>query len=72
MTLSEVISQIDSLPAEDRWRLAEHLAETLAPDSQDEQAFDAELARRAEEIRSGRAIGIPADEAIAELRRALA
>lgn len=60
------------LSAEDRAALAHFLIHSLddAPASGPgaESAWDAELARRGEEIRSGQATGRPAHEVLAEMR----
>lgn len=61
------------LPAADRARLAEVLltsldAETAAgPVAEVEAAWEAEVARRVAELRSGTVVGIPADEVFAEV-----
>jgi putative addiction module component (TIGR02574 family) len=51
--------------------LAHFLIHSLdeAVDADAEAAWDAELARRMEEIRSGNAVGEPADQVFAELRK---
>jgi putative addiction module component (TIGR02574 family) len=38
-------------------------------DADDAAGWEAELARRAEEIRSGQAQGVPAEQVLAELRK---
>ena len=55
---------IEALTAWDRL-INQHLHQT----AEDEDAWDAELARRAEEIRSGQAQGEPAEQVLAELRK---
>lgn len=61
--------QVVNLPPQERAELAYVLLSSLGPDDEDaEAAADAEASRRVEEICSGRARGIPADELIAELR----
>ena len=58
-----------TLPQEDRAELAHFLLCTLEPEDDDvEVAWAEEVARRVEEIRSGRALGRPLDEFMAELR----
>ena len=58
-----------ALPEADREELIQVLAESLeSPLTEaEEQAFDAELARRDEEIRSGKVVGISAEELCARL-----
>jgi putative addiction module component (TIGR02574 family) len=64
-------SQLTALSPGDRAELARYLLASLdgAADPGAEQAWEAELARRAAEVRAGRAEGRPADQAFAELRR---
>jgi putative addiction module component (TIGR02574 family) len=64
-------AQLEVLPREDREALAVFLMSSLESDEETESdpAFNAELARRVADIRSGRALGIPAEEVFAELRR---
>ena len=59
------------LPAEDRAELAYFLIHSLDDDIDPdaEAAWDAELRRRGDEIRNGAAIGQPADDVLAELRK---
>jgi putative addiction module component (TIGR02574 family) len=58
-----------SLP--ERAELAQFLLDSLddGSDPDAEQAWDAELAQREHEIRTGQAIGKPVDQVIAELRK---
>ena len=62
--------QLTALPTGDRAELARFLIESLDEQSDPKavQAWEAELVRRAEEVRSGRAQGRPAAEVLAELR----
>lgn len=61
-------TQLIALPPADRVELAHFLLSSLeAEDDGVETAWDAEASRRAEEIRSGRAIGRPVDDLLAEL-----
>ena len=61
--------QVVALPPRERAELAYILLASLGPDDEDaEAACDAEASRRVDEICSGRATGIPADELITELR----
>ena len=63
--------ELAGLSAQDRAALASFLIRSLdeAEDADAEAAWDAELARRAEDIKSGKAIGIPADQVFADLRK---
>ena len=58
------------IPIQDRAALAQFLIGTLdeEPEEDVEAAWDEELARRAEEIKNGTALGEPADQVIAKLR----
>ena len=71
MTTEELKSQLSRLPIEQRADLAYYLLDTLEPgiDAGVEAAWDAELARRGEEIRSGAVVGVPADSVFARLRK---
>jgi putative addiction module component (TIGR02574 family) len=64
-------SQLTVLPSGDRAELARFLLESLdeSADPKAKQAWDAELMRRADEVRAGQAQGRPAAEAFAELKR---
>jgi len=71
-TAEKLKSQIAALSSEDREELLEFLEESLyngTPIAGDEAAFDAELARRVGRIKSGQAIGIPAEQVFEELRK---
>lgn len=63
-------SELTQLPIDDRAELASFLIESLdeGADPDAEAAWDAELARRSEEIRSGKVVGVPAEKVFAELR----
>jgi putative addiction module component (TIGR02574 family) len=63
--------QLAHLSLRDRAELAHFLIQSLDPEMDDdaEAAWEAELARRAEEIDSGRAVGVPAEQVFAELRK---
>ena len=70
-TLGEKLkSELVQLPIEDRAELASFLIESLdqGVDPDAEAAWDTELARRAEEIRSGKVVGVPAEKVFADLR----
>ncbi|MDD5139372.1 MAG: addiction module protein [Verrucomicrobiales bacterium] len=62
-------TELVELPANDRARLAHFLIQSLPlPPAMSEHEFDAELERRAREIREGKAKGGPVEKVIAELR----
>lgn len=63
--------QLTTLSPADRAELASYLLESLDghTDAGAAQAWEAELIRRAEEVRSGQAQGRPAPEAFADLRK---
>jgi putative addiction module component (TIGR02574 family) len=64
-------SQVDGLSTEERAELAHYLLQSLDPevDADAESAWEAELTRRVAEIENRTAIGRPADEVLAELRK---
>ena len=72
--MTEVIerlkTELGALPSEERAELASFLLQTLGPEEDDgvDAAVEAEVARRVEEIHSGRAIGVPTDVVFAKLR----
>ena len=63
-------TKLDELPFKERAALAHHLIQSLdqGVDADAHQAWDAELARRARDIKSGRAKGEPAEKVFRELR----
>jgi putative addiction module component (TIGR02574 family) len=63
--------QLTALPCADRAELARFLLESLdqTTDPNAEQAWQTELMRRSEEIRSGQAQGRPVADAFADLRK---
>lgn len=68
--VAQIVSQLGSLSQQDRAALARAVLLSLEPEDPDaEDAWDKELVRRAERIRSGEAAGIPAEEVFAEWRR---
>lgn len=69
----ELVERARALPAEDRARLAEELLASLHEDgdSEVEAAWDEEIRRRIEEIESGNAKLIPAEEVFDEIRQML-
>jgi putative addiction module component (TIGR02574 family) len=69
-TAEKLKSQLSQLSTQERAELAYFLIHSLdeGVETDAESAWDAELARRMEEIRSGKTIGEPADKVFAELR----
>ena len=69
-TAERLKPELARLSAQDRAALASFLIHSLGEeeDADAEAAWDVELARRVEEIKSGKAIGIPADKVFADLR----
>ena len=63
-------SELADLPVEDRAELARYLIDTLDAEADPDAEADwaAELERREQEIRSGQAVGEPAEEVFARLR----
>ena len=62
--------EILRLPPDDRTALMDELMEALGYEFvEDDEAWERELNRRSEEIRSGKALGRPADEMFADLRK---
>ena len=72
-TTKDLESQALQLPADARARLAERLLASLdsETDAQVEALWLAEAERRLDELESGRAIGVRADEVIADARSKL-
>lgn len=68
--VDELARKARALSPEERVRLAEELLATVQEvDPQVEAAWDEEIKRRIEEIDSGKAKLIPAEEVFAEVRR---
>lgn len=68
--LERLKGQLEHLSTEDRLELAHFLLGSLEPEEEGvAAAWDLEIARRVEDIRSGRAAGMPAEDFFAELRR---
>ncbi len=69
-TAERLKSELSQLSPQDRAELAQFLIESLdqGADPDAEAAWDAELSRRMEEIRTGKAVGEPADKVLSELR----
>jgi putative addiction module component (TIGR02574 family) len=70
-TMELLKTQLSQLPQKQRAELAHFLLHTLdnGEEVEDEAAWLAELERRAAEIESGQEVGIPAEEAFAQLRK---
>jgi putative addiction module component (TIGR02574 family) len=70
-TAEKLKVQLSQLSTQERAELAHFLIHSLdeGVDADAEAAWDAELARRMEKIRSGQAVGEPADKVFAELRK---
>lgn len=70
ITAEKIRTELTSLSDIERAELAHFLIQSLNQGSDDdaEAAWDTELFRRAEEIRSGRASGEPAEKVFSELR----
>lgn len=70
-TAEKLKAQLSQLSTQERAELAHFLIHSLdeGVDADGEAAWDAELERRMEEIRSGKAVGEPADKVFAELRK---
>jgi putative addiction module component (TIGR02574 family) len=72
MTVTEILAAAHALPPQEREALCTQIAETLdAPLTVQEQAWADVADRRAEELRSGKVKGVPADEVFAKARRRL-
>lgn len=69
-TAERLKSELSHLSLQERAELASFLILSLDEevDAEAEAAWDAELAQRMEEIKSGKAVGEPADKVFAELR----
>jgi putative addiction module component (TIGR02574 family) len=72
-SVEELAQKARALPREDSARLVEDLLASLheARDPEIEAAWDEEIRRRVEEIESGKAKLIPADEVFDEIRKML-
>ncbi len=70
VTLEKVTHEALDLPQQQRARLAHALILSIEdePDQDVAAAWDAEIERRVDEIRSGRVKGIPAEDVFAKLR----
>jgi putative addiction module component (TIGR02574 family) len=74
MTVEQMTEEALALPSEARALLADRLVESLDPaeDGLVRQLWVAEARRRRDDVRSGRVKTIPGDEALAQVRRAVA
>ncbi len=70
-TVEKLKSQIGTLSSRERADLAHFLILSLEQEKDEdyEAAWEAELARRVEDIKSGRVIGKPATQVFAEIRK---
>ena len=67
-TLDQIAIDALALPEDDRLALGERLLHSVPENAAVAEAWDAELARRVDDIKYGRVEGIPANEVEAELR----
>ena len=69
-TAEKIKSELSRLSLQERAELAYFLIHSLDEEvnADAEAAWDAELAQRLEEIKSGKAVGEPADKVFAEIR----
>jgi putative addiction module component (TIGR02574 family) len=72
MSVSEIEAAVRALPAAEREALCERIAESLeVPLTVEEQAWADVAERRADELRTGKVQGVPADEVFRKARRKL-
>jgi putative addiction module component (TIGR02574 family) len=70
MTLDQIVEETRHWPPEKVGELVERLTEDLhASDPETEAAWQREIARRVEEIQSGKVQGIPGEEVSARVRK---
>jgi putative addiction module component (TIGR02574 family) len=68
--VAQIVAQLGSLSQQERADLAYSVLLSLEPaEPGAEEAWDRELTRRAERIRSGEAVGVPAEQVFADWRR---
>lgn len=74
MTVEQIADEALALPSEARALLADRLVESLDPaeDGYIRQLWMREARRRVDEVRRGEVKTIPADEAFAQVRQAIA
>jgi putative addiction module component (TIGR02574 family) len=73
MTIRALEKAVLELPPKSRARFAEKIIESIDDyaDPEIEKAWTQEIGRRVEEIKSGKARGVPVEEAMKKARRAL-
>jgi len=73
LSVEQIAEEALALPGEARVRLADRLVESLDPadDEKIHKLWATEALRRRDEVRSGRVKTIPADEALARVRKAV-
>ncbi|MGH7979138.1 MAG: addiction module protein [Limisphaerales bacterium] len=70
MTLDQIVEETRHWPPEKVGELVERLSEDLhTSDPEIEAAWQTEIARRVEEIQSGKVQGIPGEEVLARVRK---
>ena len=67
-TLEVLQAQVMSLSKEDRSRLLERLVASLDVDTEAEEGWEQLAAQREAELESGAVVGVPLEEAMAQLR----
>ncbi|MBK7613571.1 MAG: addiction module protein [Burkholderiales bacterium] len=67
--LETVTAEALKLSPEERAELIERLADTVLPAPPLHPDWDAEIARRIADMDAGRSVGIPAEQAMGELRK---
>jgi putative addiction module component (TIGR02574 family) len=74
MTVEQIVDEALGLPSEARALLADRLVESLDPaeDGYLRQLWVAEALRRRDDVRTGRVQTVPGEEALAQVRRAVA
>lgn len=65
--LQEVESKIYSLPIRERGRIAHNLLASIDNEAEESEKYEKEIQRRVKLVKSGKVIGIPADEVFAKL-----
>jgi putative addiction module component (TIGR02574 family) len=68
--VAQIVAQLGNLSQQERADLAYAVLLSLEPaEPGAEEAWDRELTRRAERIRKGEAVGVPAEQVFADWRR---
>ncbi|HBM15849.1 MAG TPA: hypothetical protein DD381_05855 [Lentisphaeria bacterium] len=65
--LQEIENKAYKLPLKERGKLIHNLIASIDNASQDYEAYDKEIKRRVSAIRSGKAVGIPAEEVFSKI-----